>query len=1250
MGSSEITSTQLVCHGTPGEPGTPGEDGTDGANALVNTTTVDVGAGGCENGGVRIDYGTDDNGNGVLDAAEIDDTETVCNGIDASTPTPPTGFTFQLLHFADIDGAGGVDDVRNFSALVNGFRAEYPNNTLVLSSGDNLIPGPEFYAAGDGDNAAIAAALAGGGNGRAHIAWLNAMGVQASALGNHDLDASPGDFAELIDVDGDWSGAQFPYLAANVDFSASALADLTTNDGQPVQPNRVAGSATVVVDGETIGLVGAATPILPSITNTSGLVITPQSFTADNAADLDALAAAIQPSVDALVAQGIDKIILLAHMQQIDVEKALATRLNDVDIIVAGGSNTLLADSNDRLRDGDTAADTYPLVFTSPSDEPVLVVNTEGDFEYLGRLLVTFDDAGVIDESSLDPAINGAYATDVISQPFTPIAAVDEIADAMEDVLVEKDGNVLGFTSVYLEGRRSAVRTEETNLGNLTADANLWLAKIADPSTLISIKNGGGIRDKIGQAVFPPGSNDEADLQLLPPAANETSGKPAGGISQLDIETSLRFNNSLTLLTVTGAELADIIEHAVSATREGATPGQFPQVAGLRFSFDPGRPARDADDINQADVNINGDRLRNLAVVDDSGAVITHVVEDGIVVAPTETFRLVILNFIAGCVEGGSNTDPSDSCGDSYPLKGLANPNRVDLPTLGFAAGNATFADPGTEQDALAEYLLRFHQAVPHDLPETATSDDLRIENLSARDDAVMTLPQGDISLSLIGRYTGSAPFDEGAAEIVAFDAGTQRVFVTNANAKTIDVLDLSDPTNPTLITSLDGSDWAASEQDFDLGGFNSVAVHDGIVAVAAEHDTKQENGRVVFYDANTFNVLAVAETGALPDMVTFTPDGSKVLVANEGEPSDDYSVDPEGSVTIVDISGGLANANASLVTFDGYDDQREDIIAAGIRIFGPDATVAQDLEPEYIAVSPDSSKAFVTLQENNALAIIDLNTNNVQLGALRYKDHRLADNGMDVAEDGEITIAPRPAFGLFMPDAIAAYGTTTTTFLVTANEGDTRDYDGYSEEADLGEVFPAIADLDPSIVDLLSTTAGVDFGGDGEDEPLAMGARSFSIWSSQASRLYDSGDDFERITAHLDRFGSPDHLVWFDNDTFVFNAGNDDNDRDSRSDSKGPEPEGVVTAHINDRYYAFIGLERVGGIMVYDVSNPVKARFMDYVNYRDFTVDIDAIASGNLPPDAAGDLGPEGLAFIPAEDSPNGLPLLIVGNEVTSA
>ena len=652
-------------------------------------------------------------------------------------------FTLQLLHVADMDGtSGALDNVGAFSAMLASFRNEYPDTTLFVSSGDNYIPGPRYYAAGA---QSLAATLGATGEGRADIAFLNAMGLDASAVGNHELDQGTGAFASLIasetvgpdDEDdrpeGVYLGAGFPYLSANLDFAADEnLASMVAEGGQLASTiaGKLAPSARVEIDGQTIGLVGATTPTLGAITSTGDIGISPA-----DAGDLTALAAQIQGAVDALVEEGINKIVLLSHMQQISIEKSLAPLLNDVDVIVAGGSNTLLADADDSLQPGDQAVDTYPLSFNGADGAPILLVNVEADYTYLGRLVVGFDANGRVLESTLNSELNGAWAStddNVARLGASPNSDIVALVDEVSKVLLERDGNIVGRTAVYLDGRRSQVRSEETNMGNLTADANLWLARQADPATVISFKNGGGIRAPIGLVVQPPGTVDPNAVELLPPPANEAAGKNEGDISEFDLQGTLRFNNGLTLLSVTAAELKDILEHAVAATATSATPGQFPQVAGLAFSFDPALPAREGSDTN-GDATVNGERVRSVAIIDDSGAVADTVVQDGTVVGdPDRMFRLVILDFIASCVpEGGE-------CGDGYPLNGLTAPDRVDLGELGIDPGMADFADAGSEQDALAEYLQATFSDTPFSDAETAPSQDTRIQNLAEREDSVL--------------------------------------------------------------------------------------------------------------------------------------------------------------------------------------------------------------------------------------------------------------------------------------------------------------------------------------------------------------------------------------------------------------------------------------------------------------------------------------------------------------------------------
>lgn len=492
-----------------------------------------------------------------------------------------------------------------------------------------------------------------------------------------------------------------------------------------------------------------------------------------------------------------------------------------------------------------------------------------------------------------------------------------------------------------------------------------------------------------------------------------------------------------------------------------------------------------------------------------------------------------------------------------------------------------------------------------------------------------------NLSLQVLGQYR-TGVFDEGAAEVVAHDARNQRLFVVNAQAATVDVLDINDPTQPLLIGTIDASTLGA--------GANSVAVHKDLVAVAIEAEDRQAPGVVAFYDATDLTLIDSVSVGALPDMVTFTPNGRYALVANEGEPSDDYSVDPEGSVSVIDLRHGVQNATVRTAGFGAFNGMEAALRAKGVRIFGPNATAAQDLEPEYITVSGDSRLAWVSLQEANALAVIDVRRAKVvDILPLGTKDHSLPGNELDASDrDGGINLRNWPVRGLYLPDAIDSYGFRGKTFIVSANEGDTRDYDGFSEEARVRDLaldptaFPNAAELrQTSMLGRLkvTNTAG-DTDGDGDYDTLySFGGRSFSIWDAHGNRVYDSGSDIEALTA----LELPDD---FNSD----NAGNDS--FDTRSDDKGPEPEGVTLGQIKGRTYAFIGLERVGGILVYDVTNPYRVRFVDYFNHRDFSVDTQ-LPDGSTNP-LAGDLGPEGLTFIPAHASPNGKPLLAMGNEVS--
>lgn len=499
------------------------------------------------------------------------------------------------------------------------------------------------------------------------------------------------------------------------------------------------------------------------------------------------------------------------------------------------------------------------------------------------------------------------------------------------------------------------------------------------------------------------------------------------------------------------------------------------------------------------------------------------------------------------------------------------------------------------------------------------------------------------ISLEHIGRYS-TGYFDEGGAEIPAYDARTRRAFVVNLKDKSIDVLDLRNPATPVKVGAIDMTLYGDSA--------NSVAVHNGKLAVAIQAAVKTDPGVLAVFDTASLKLLHRFPTGALPDMVTFGPRGDTLVTANEGEPNDDYSIDPEGSLTVVNLRGRKPVVRQ--VSFSGFNapEQRAELIAKGVRLFGPNASTAQDLEPEYVAIDDSGLRAYVTLQENNAIATVDLLRATVlDITALGTKDHSLPGNGLDPSDrDGPkktalAQIGLWPLKGFYMPDSIHAYKVRQKgrllqrTYLVTANEGDAREWGSFVDAVRVKDLrldptaFPNAAELqaDGMLGRLNVTRYSGDTDGDGDHDVLhPFGARSFSIWTSAGDLVFDSGDFIEQKV--LEMFPA------------YFNASHTSNDPDTRSDDKGPEPEGMALGEIGGRQYLFLGLERVGGVMVFDISQPLAPTFIQYLNPRDFSKDPEEQLA------EAGDLGPEGLVFIPASESPNRQALLLVSNEVSGS
>ncbi|RKS03192.1 choice-of-anchor I family protein [Flavobacterium sp. 102] len=526
-------------------------------------------------------------------------------------------------------------------------------------------------------------------------------------------------------------------------------------------------------------------------------------------------------------------------------------------------------------------------------------------------------------------------------------------------------------------------------------------------------------------------------------------------------------------------------------------------------------------------------------------------------------------------------------------------------------------------EEQQAEYfVLSLENAVGLSISGTPTSTVYIIDN-----DRLAPVPSNQIELNYIGSFDPSGS-NSSTCEIVVHDPVSQRLFTTSAIAGFLDIINFSDPTTPTVVSSIDMNSY---------GGVTSVAVKNGVVAVASPNADETLNGSVVFFDTNGVFLKQVT-VGALPDMITFSPDGNKVMTANEGQPNANYSIDPEGSVSIIDISGGIAaltQANVTTLLFTAYNAQEATLIASGVRKLKLTSTMSQDFEPEYITISADSQKAWVTLQENNAIAEINLVTTSfTDIWALGTKDVSIPGNGMDISDNNnQVLIANWPIQAFYMPDAVASYNVGGTTYIVTANEGDEKEYTGFVERTTVGSAsylldavnFPNASVLKQSYnmgrfrVSNLSGNTDAD----PEFETInAVGARSFSIFNATTKQLvYDSGDDFEMFTAA--------------NLPTLFNADHEDNVAKGRSRAKGPEPEGVTVAQIGTETFAFVSLERVGGVMVYNVTNPNNPTFIDYKNSRSTSA-------------YAGDHGPEGITYVSAENSPTGTPYILVANEIS--
>ena len=515
------------------------------------------------------------------------------------------------------------------------------------------------------------------------------------------------------------------------------------------------------------------------------------------------------------------------------------------------------------------------------------------------------------------------------------------------------------------------------------------------------------------------------------------------------------------------------------------------------------------------------------------------------------------------------------------------------------------------------------------------------------------------LKLPVLGRFQ-TGWWAMSGAEIPAYDPVNKRLWFTN-NAEGLEGISIADPTKCEQFKTI---------RQY---GLNSVAISGNVIALASQPKSKDTRGSVSFFNLDGGKISKV-EVGFNPDMIKFTHDGKRLLVVNEGEAPDDGHSDPVGSIGVVDISNGAEKPVVRECGFDAFENQKADLVKRGMHMVTPHAGFSQEIEPEYLAISGDDTKAYATLQENNAIAVIDLAPGHERverIEPLGFKDFMKPGFGLDASDkDGANHIQNLPVFGLYQPDGVACFENDGARYLITANEGEDRERADFTEAERFGKLKNSqdngggkksaidaesfakqlgadnsirVQDLTkPEIMGRLkvSTLRGDDDGDGDFDRVFCFGGRSVSMWSVAAdgsiAQIWDSGDEIERVIAqqmpqafNMDSAKSPS--------------------RDARSTAKGAEPETPLVATINGVRILFCVLERAGGIMSWNISDPAHPKFLLYVNPRDPTVDLDSDLDKDGKPDhaaQAGDIAPEGILYMAPEQSPNGKPLLVVCNE----
>ena len=535
--------------------------------------------------------------------------------------------------------------------------------------------------------------------------------------------------------------------------------------------------------------------------------------------------------------------------------------------------------------------------------------------------------------------------------------------------------------------------------------------------------------------------------------------------------------------------------------------------------------------------------------------------------------------------------------------------------------------------------------------------------------------PTATTTLDLIplGTFTGSGGL--AASEIVAFDSTSKQLFINNGALNRIDIVDISTPATPTLIRSVDMGVYGRGVQSVTVGSGIVAAAVDVAPVVSSDGRQTASNGLVVLMDT-TGRILRTVGVGTLPDHVSFTPDKKTILVAGEGEPicslengntpaleakDSALASDANGTVSLIDVSNGATNATVTTLDFSSFD--KTALLAEGVRVYFPGSTAAQDLEPEYITTNAAGTRAYVTLQEANAIAIVDLvNKSILDVAPLGYKDWGAAGLVIDTSDKDNQALTGAsmnlqsytgvPLKGMYLPDTIASMQRNGETFLLTANEGDDRDYTCFTEKYRLGDNSLATNWSTGTVSSLLNTNAKLARLNTTNAFPTkaafdaiyTYGGRSFSIWNSSGALVWDSGSQIEEIIAR-------DYPTAFNSDSSDAAASSllmvqgQAARIDGRSDDKGPEPEALAVGTIGAQTFAFVGLERMGGIMVYDVSNPTAPSF---VRYKNAALEGLALTPANNTTPGSYDVSPEGMVFVPAAASPNNKPMLIVANELS--